>query len=72
MGLPNILCEDFVVPEFLQDQCTPEALAKATLAWLSQPDRADALQSRFQALHLMLQRDTAKLSTHALEKVLEA
>ncbi|PUE47153.1 lipid-A-disaccharide synthase [Limnohabitans sp. 2KL-1] len=72
VGLPNILCEDFVVPEFLQDQCTPEALAKATLAWLSQPDRADALQSRFQALHLMLQRDTAKLSTHALEKVLEA
>lgn len=72
VGLPNILCEDFVVPEFLQDQCAPEALAKATLAWLSQPDRVDALQSRFQELHLMLQRDTAKLSTHALEKVLGA
>ena len=72
VGLPNILCEDFVVPEFLQDQCTPQALAKATLAWLSQPERVDALQSRFQQLHLTLQRDTAKLSTHALEKVLGA
>ena len=72
VGLPNILCEDFVVPEFLQDQCTPETLAKATLAWLAQPDRVDALQSRLQQLHLTLQRDTAKLSTHALEKVLGA
>ncbi len=72
VGLPNILCEDFVVPEFLQDQCTPEALAQATLAWLSQPDRVDTLQSRFEQLHLSLQRDTAKLSTHALEKVLGA
>jgi lipid-A-disaccharide synthase len=70
VGLPNILSEDFVVPEFLQDRCTPEALAKACLSWLTAPDRVDALQSRFQQLHLALQRDTAQLSTHALEKVL--
>jgi len=70
VGLPNILSGDFVVPEFLQDRCTPEALAKACLSWLTDPDRVDALQSRFQQLHLALQRDTAQLSTHALEKVL--
>jgi lipid-A-disaccharide synthase len=70
VGLPNILCEDFVVPEFLQDRCTPDALAKACLAWLSAPDRINALQSRFHQLHLSLQLDTAQLSTHALEKVL--
>jgi lipid-A-disaccharide synthase len=70
VGLPNILSGDFVVPEFLQDRCTPEALAQACLSWLSAPDRVDALQSRFQQLHLALQRDTAQLSTHALEKVL--
>ncbi len=70
VGLPNILCEDFVVPEFLQDRCTPEALAQACLAWLSAPDRVDALQSRFHQLHQVLQRDTAQLSIHAIEKVL--
>ena len=70
VGLPNILSGDFVVPEFLQDRCTPEALAKACLSWLTDPDRVDALQSRFQQLPLALQRDTAQLSTHALEKVL--
>ncbi len=70
VGLPNILSQDFVVPEFLQDRCTPDALAKACLAWLSAPDRVDAIQSRFLQLHLSLQRHTADLSTHALEKVL--
>lgn len=70
VGLPNILSEDFVVPEFLQDRCTPEAIAQAGLAWLYAPDRVDTLQTRFQQLHLTLQRDTAQLSTHALEKVL--
>lgn len=72
VGLPNILCQDFVVPEFIQDQCTPDALAEATLDWLAQPDRVDALQTRFQQLHQTLQRDTADLATHALEKVLGA
>jgi lipid-A-disaccharide synthase len=72
VGLPNILCQDFVVPEFIQDQCTPEALASSTLEWLAHPDRVDALQARFQQLHATLQRDTAGLATHALEKVLAA
>ena len=70
VGLPNILCQDFVVPEFLQDRCTPEALAQACLAWLSAHDRSDALQLRFQQLHQALKRNTAQLSTHALEKIL--
>ena len=30
VGLPNILSQDFVVPEYLQDQATPAALAQAT------------------------------------------
>ena len=72
VGLPNILCQDFVVPELIQDQCTPDALASATLAWLSQADRVDALHKRFEQLHQTLLRDTANLATHALEKVLGA
>ncbi len=72
VGLPNILCQNFVVPEFIQDLCTPEALAAATLDWLARPDRVDALQARFEQLHQTLQRDTADLATHALEKVLGA
>ena len=71
VGLPNILCQDFVVPELLQDAATPGALARAVLDWLDAPERITALQQRFAALHHELRRDTAQLATDAIEKVLE-
>ena len=76
VGLPNILCRDFVVPELLQDDATPPALAQATLQWLdaarSEPARIAALQSTFRTLHTDLRRDTATLATDAIEKVLQS
>ena len=76
VGLPNILCRDFVVPELLQDDATPAALAQATLQWLdaarSEPAKIAALQSTFRALHTDLRRDTATLATDAIEKVLQS
>ncbi len=70
VGLPNILCGEFVVPEFLQNDATPQALANATLAWLAAPEKITALEQRFAQLHTDLQRDTAQLATDAIEKVI--
>ena len=72
VGLPNILCGDFVVPELLQDAATPEALATAVIAWLQAPAKIAALQSQFTQLHTELKRNTAQLATDALQKVLQA
>ena len=72
VGLPNILCQDFVVPEFLQDAATPRALACAVLDWLDMPAKIAALQQKFTVLHAELQRDTATLATDAIQKVLES
>jgi lipid-A-disaccharide synthase len=71
VGLPNILCGDFVVPEYLQDAATPQALAAAVLDWFRAPEKITVLQQRFPALHAELQRDTATLATDAIQKVLE-
>ena len=74
VGLPNILCQDFVVPELLQDKAMPQALADAVLNWLDiqarQPEKITALEQRFTQLHAELQRDTAQLATDAIEKIL--
>lgn len=70
VGLPNILCQKFVVPELLQDAATPPALAQAVLDWLDSPARIDLLQQRFTQLHRSLLRDTPELAAHALQKVL--
>ena len=72
VGLPNILSGEFVVPEYLQDAATPRALSQAVLDWLDAPARIGALQHRFEALHHTLLRDTARLATDAIEKVLES
>jgi lipid-A-disaccharide synthase len=76
VGLPNILCSEFVVPELLQDEATPQALATETLAWLDAPTkdpmRLVALQTKFATLHKDLQRDTATIATDAIQKVLQS
>jgi lipid-A-disaccharide synthase len=76
VGLPNILCRDFVVPELLQDQATPEALAGAVLQWVeaksSAPDKIAAVEQRFAALHTELRRDTSTLATDAIQQILES
>lgn len=71
VGLPNILCQDFVVPELLQAEATPAAMARAVLDWIEAPERIIALQQRLEALHHTLRRDTAQLATDAIEQVLE-
>ncbi|WP_343591397.1 lipid-A-disaccharide synthase [Paracidovorax wautersii] len=76
VGLPNILCRDFVVPELLQEAATPEALAAAVQRWLDAPAQEPAvlqsLQRRFTALHESLRRDTPRLAADAIQKILAA
>jgi lipid-A-disaccharide synthase len=69
IGLPNVLAESFVVPEFVQQQMTPEALAAAVLTWLDDPAACDALAQRFTAMHHELRRDTARAATEAIAEV---
>ena len=72
VGLPNILCENFVVPELLQDACNPPALAAAVEAWLDDAPGVLRLASRFDDLHLLLRQDTARRATDAIAQVLQA
>jgi len=73
VGLPNILCGEFAVPELIQDAATPEALAAAVLQWFDAPPaRIAALQQRFTTLHQSLLRDTPRLAADAIRKTLEA
>jgi lipid-A-disaccharide synthase len=69
VGLPNILCREFVVPERLQSQATPARLADDVLAWLDAPSRGLALQARFVDLHHELRRDTARTATDAIAQI---
>jgi len=66
VGLPNILARDFVVPEFLQDAATPEALADAIWEQLNNVSHRAGLRQRFSEMHHTLLRDSAKESANAV------
>jgi lipid-A-disaccharide synthase len=70
VGLPNILCRDFVVPERIQDACTPGRLAADVRAGLDDAAGAERLHARFSALHHELRRDTARAATDAIAQVI--
>jgi lipid-A-disaccharide synthase len=72
IGLPNILCGEFAVPELIQKDCNPESMAAALLEWLEAPARMAAVQEKFSALHEQLRRDTPALATDAIEQVISA
>ena len=69
-GLPNILCGEFVVPEFLQQQAVPELLAPALLNLLDDGTLQARISGRFDALHRSLRRDSAARAAAALETLL--
>jgi lipid-A-disaccharide synthase len=71
VGLPNILLRDFAVPELLQRDATPEALARETLRWLDDPVAVARLADRFAALHRDLRRDTATTAARVIAEVLD-
>jgi lipid-A-disaccharide synthase len=72
VGLPNVLCRDFIVPELLQDDATPDALARETIAWLDDAARCERVRVRFHELHHLLRRDTVRESADAIAQVLKA
>jgi lipid-A-disaccharide synthase len=72
VGLPNILAQDFIVPELLQDAAQPQALARQTLAWLDHPERIEAVKRKFMDIHLSLKQDTAARAVQVIQELIHA
>jgi lipid-A-disaccharide synthase len=60
VGLPNILAGRFVVPEFLQDEATPENLAQALGNLLVDRQARAAITRVFDSIHRLLRQNTAQ------------
>jgi len=66
VGLPNVLAGRFVVPEFLQDEATPENLAQAVINLLFDSVMRQRLESHFETLAAELRRDAANAAAEAV------
>jgi lipid-A-disaccharide synthase len=71
VGMPNILAGERLVPELLQDEASPAALAAALLAlWRDAAARKRQVE-RFHDFHHLLRQDTAAKAADAVLEVLE-
>src|SRR6185503_8557495 len=71
VGLPNVVAGDFVVPEFLQDEATPENLSQAMLNLLFDNTVRTRLEARFAAMADELRQDSPSLIASALVPMLK-
>jgi lipid-A-disaccharide synthase len=66
VGLPNILAGEFIVPEFLQDEATPENLSQAVLNLLFDATVRTRLEARFAEMAKELRQDSSERIASAL------
>ena len=66
IGLPNILAQRFVVPEFIQDDATPENLSQALGNILVDKPVRTAVEKVFADIHRQLRQDTGEQAARAV------
>jgi lipid-A-disaccharide synthase len=72
VGLPNILAGEFVVPEILQEDATPENLAQALANQLQDKEMRRRQERRFLQIHRMLKQGSAARAVEAILPLLDA
>jgi lipid-A-disaccharide synthase len=65
-ALPNVLAGRDIAPEFMQDACTPPALAGALQPHLARRAVDPALLDEYRRLHLALRRDASRSAAAAI------
>ncbi|OED41828.1 lipid-A-disaccharide synthase [Endozoicomonas sp. (ex Bugula neritina AB1)] len=71
VSLPNLLANRELIPEILQDDATPETLARAVQKSLTDKDYQASLATDFTDIHHRLKRDASRLAWNALQTVIE-
>ena len=65
-ALPNLLADEELVPEFLQEDVSPEKLGAAVLRWLDDAAARHALESRLAEIHTLLRRGADEQAAEAV------
>ena len=71
IGLPNLLAETAVVPEFIQQAATAAAIAEASLQLLQNPQQYRAVRQRFEQLHDSLAQDADQRAAAAIAALIQ-
>ena len=69
VSLPNLLTEEPLVPEFIQQDATPENLAESVSDLLSDPEKRAMIAGEFQSLRTALACDADQRAASAVIEI---
>lgn len=72
IGLPNLLADELLVPEFIQDQVHPDHLSAALLDYLDHPEKVACLTEKFSMLHQQLRCNASAVAAQAVMNFLSS
>jgi lipid-A-disaccharide synthase len=71
IGLPNLLANELLVPEFIQDAADPEKMSAALMDFLNHPEKIKNLENKFTELHQQLKLDASHEAATAILQVIK-
>lgn len=69
VGLPNLLSSEPLVPEFIQDRATPEALCEKLLQMVDDAQLNAKLQTAFLQIHLQLKQNASARAAFCIREL---
>lgn len=72
IGLPNLLANQGLVPEFIQDAATPSVLSETLLDYLNHPEKTAILEQAFLEIHNQLRCDASLQAAKAVNDLQNA
>ncbi len=71
-SLPNLMAGKEIVPECLQQQCTPERLLDKLQEWIDQPQKTLELEQEFTSMHMSLKKSNNNSASKAILNLLNS
>ena len=71
IALPNLLSTTPMIPELLQNDMTPQALADAVRGWFDAPQRVAALEAEFTRIHEQLRQNASQRAAAAVASLVQ-
>ena len=71
IGLPNLLANDSLVPEFIQEAAEPNAIAYALLNFLESPEQSAHIVQKFSEIHQTLRKNANQQAANAVRSLLK-
>lgn len=66
IAMANLVAGEGLAPEFIQDECRPERLGEALMAFLDDPGRVAAIREAYRRIHRDMRRDSSRKAAQAV------